>query len=218
MNSGELTSNSEVFAVSDGLHCSPFAARASREVLSALHRIWANAPAMHPGRKITGVHHAISGLCGTESKLFGMAATLVACEVRADELMIYHCGDSQAWIIDSSKQTRLTTDHTMAEFYAAQGHLTQDDHLEAAGALLSLDSYFVADPEADRPRNSLLKLNWNRSQTLILVSDGLSGLAPHSFSRPSGESLEKYCGRLVASAQAAGSDDNLTVIAISRVS
>ncbi len=216
---GVLESDSRsLFAVSDGIHVSPTAALASRTVLKLLQAIFDEAPDLHPGRKVTALHE---GFCAeirsARDPHFGMTATLVAAEFEGTKVHIYHVGDSRAWRVSVGSAEQLTKDHTLAQSMVDSGEAAIDFVDRASRGYGGIDEYFCADPYERRPRHSYRTVGMRPDEVLLLCSDGISNLEDNRHALLAGESITDYVARLAKEAIDAGSDDNITVLAIQPV-
>ena len=142
----------------------------------------------------------------------GMTATLVAAEIREDSAVIYHVGDSPAWLIRGSTAQRLTRDHTILERLIDEGELTREEAGGLATIYDGLDRYFAAFPDEEPPQHDEYIVALVPGDILILATDGLSTLSPEMIASAVSDDLEAMGKDLFQKAVAEGSDDNISVI------
>jgi|AntDeeMinimDraft_5_1070356.scaffolds.fasta_scaffold05071_3 protein phosphatase len=203
-----------LFAVSDGIHCSPGAAEGSRSVLEALCAVYAENPAAPIGRKLSTVHDRFTGLVGTRGKRAGMTATLVAAEILGAEVTVYHVGDSTAWLVRGEEPERLTREHTILERMIDEGDISAEEAEGLASIYDGLDCYFTAAPGEEKPRHDQCSFEARDGDTLILASDGIESLDSSALVHHCRDGAEDSASAIVQAAIDAGSDDNVTVVVI----
>jgi serine/threonine protein phosphatase PrpC len=139
-----------------------------------------------------------------------MGTTFVACALRFDSAVVSHVGDSRCYLFRNGNGTQLTRDHTMANEQLRLGILSKQEAAENDGRHVLTRSLgnelFVA---ADT-----LTVNIVPGDVLLLCSDGLHGFVPdttiqHLLRRNS--DLERAAAALVAAANEAGGQDNVSV-------
>ncbi|MBD0379348.1 Stp1/IreP family PP2C-type Ser/Thr phosphatase [Paenibacillus sedimenti] len=141
----------------------------------------------------------------------GMGTTVVAIVVSQELLIIGHIGDSRAYKITNDAITQLTEDHSLVYELVKNGQITPeeaDHHPRRNWITRALGT--EPGVEVD-----LYEYGWRPGETILICSDGLSGLVE------SGEiwqivkshtNLEEAAERLIYRALDAGGDDNVTVV------
>lgn len=141
----------------------------------------------------------------------GMGTTLVGGICVDDRVILANVGDSRAYLIDGSKIAQMTADHSLVEEMVRSGRLTPEEAKVYPGRNLitraiGVDSMVEAD---------LYEITIHDGQTLLLCSDGLSGLvydAEIAAIVAEAASQEEACSRLIERACEAGGNDNITVV------
>jgi protein phosphatase len=134
-----------------------------------------------------------------------MATTLTVALLTGDVLEVAHVGDSRCYLASGRALTRITNDHTVYEMLRAQG-------LEPSGTQHILYNALGADD-----RNVMTELHrvpLTRGDVVLLCSDGLTRHLDDDAiaARLRGGSARACCEALVAAANDAGGEDNITVI------
>lgn len=144
----------------------------------------------------------------------GSGSTLTCGMILGDRLFIGHVGDSRAYLLRSGQIARqLTRDHSLVNRLMEMGQLTMEEaavHPQrnvlyraiGQGATLEVDVSTYALEPGDR---------------LLLCSDGLWGLLDEAeIWRLVQEAAtpQQACAQLVAAANAAGGNDNITVVLV----
>jgi serine/threonine protein phosphatase PrpC len=146
----------------------------------------------------------------------GMGTTLVAAAIVGDAITIAHVGDSRAYRIRSGAITRLTRDHSLLEqFKDINPGMTREEehnfpHKNVITRALGLNDAVEIDVRT---------YDLQDDDRFLLCSDGLSGhledeqlLELLSDSRD----MEAVATELVERANAAGGNDNITVVVMRR--
>jgi protein phosphatase len=168
------------------------------------HLNWLRETVEAANREVLGLRKA----AGTD-----MGSTLVAAVLEGTNAYIAHVGDSRAYLINARGIQRLTTDHSLVERLIATNQITREEarfhpqrnviyrtigdkaqiEVEVAAYTLSIDDYF------------------------LLCSDGLSGMVEdQAINRIVMEaaSPQAACDELIEAANAAGGDDNVSVVIV----
>ena len=139
-----------------------------------------------------------------------MGTTFVACALRFDSAVVSHVGDSRCYLFRNGNGTQLTRDHTMAAEQVRLGILTKEEAAAHDGRHVLTRSLgnelFVA---ADT-----LTVNILPGDVLLLCTDGLYGYVPDTAILQiilRNSDLEKAADALVAAANEAGGQDNVSV-------
>jgi len=161
------------------------------------------------GRANTAVWDKAAG----DTELAGMGTTLTAAIFDDGTLTIAHVGDSRAYLLRGDRLERLTTDHSLVEELIRDGRLTEEQaavHPQRSiiTRALGVDSSVEVD---------VYSLVLQGGDRVILCSDGLTSMV-----RPAaiGEILREHAdptaaaNALVDAANAAGGEDNITVVVL----
>jgi len=146
----------------------------------------------------------------TGSRGARMGTTFVACALRFDSAVVSHVGDSRCYLFRNGNGTQLTRDHTMAAEQVRLGILTKEEAATHDGRHILTRSLgnelFVA---ADT-----ITVNVIPGDVLLLCTDGLYGYVPDTAILQiilGNRDLEKAADSLVAAANEAGGQDNVSV-------
>jgi protein phosphatase len=145
--------------------------------------------------------------------LSGMGTTLTALRADGEVLRMAHVGDSRAYLLRDGTLQRLTKDHTVVERLVDDGRLTpQEAEIHPQRSILTralgVDDNLQVDQGAIEPRPG---------DRLLLCSDGLTGMVDEeSITRILRENTDPQAAAdaLVAAANEAGGQDNITAVVI----
>jgi protein phosphatase len=145
-------------------------------------------------------------------ELRGMGTTVTAAGVHGDDLYLTQIGDSRGYLVRNGEAIQLTKDQSLMQRLVDAGELTEEEaeHSERRNIILQA---LGPDP---RVKVDLTHQTLRRGDTLIICSDGLSGLvrreefASMVAAHPD---LASLCSALINLANERGGPDNITVIA-----
>ncbi len=141
----------------------------------------------------------------------GMGTTVVATLFLDRTLLVGHVGDSRLYRLRDGHLEQMTEDHSLLNDYIKMKHLSPTEissfpHKNVIVRALGMKPAVEVDIIQDHPRIDDLYL---------LCSDGLSGMVSdddmQALARDEGD-LDKVCERLIATANANGGQDNITVV------
>ena len=143
----------------------------------------------------------------------GMGTTVVSAVISGQILSIAHVGDSRMYLIRSGAIQPLTPDHSLVAEQVRRGLLTEEQaerspHRHVVTRALGISQEVQVEVNEIR----LLERD-----ALLLCSDGLTGaVKPPEILRAilSEQEPQAACERLVTMANAAGGEDNTTVILV----
>jgi protein phosphatase len=140
-----------------------------------------------------------------------MGTTVTAAGVFGNNLYLTQIGDSRAYLVRGAEAFQLTKDQSLMQRLVDAGELTQDEaeHSERRNIILQA---LGPDP---RVKVDLTHQPIRRGDTLILCSDGLSGLVRREeFAQMARDhaDLPALCSALIDLANARGGPDNITVV------
>lgn len=226
-----------VAVVADGMGGHPGGDVASRVAAAEASKVLAQAMLRDPSSEgfaermrpimrdaVQRAHHSIRERGTADPRLVGMGTTLTAIVVHPEtgEWVIGHVGDSRAYRFQQNGFEQITRDDTWI-----QQQLEQNPELDPARARNSPYAHLLTQCVGleEEPTPQILDGRAARADTFLLCSDGLVGmledheirsiLSEHSTN---GESAPiDTIGRLLAAANAAGGQDNITaaLVAIS---
>lgn len=142
-----------------------------------------------------------------------MGSTLVAAVLDGDKAHIAHVGDSRIYFLNSQGIRQLTTDHSLVERLIATNQITREEarHHPQRNVVYRT----VGDKAKVEVEMSVLTLQ--PGDFLLLCSDGLSGMVDdlqmHKIVMDA-VSPQTACDALIAAANAAGGEDNISVVIV----
>jgi PPM family protein phosphatase len=148
----------------------------------------------------------------TERRYDMLGATIVLALVRGGHALVAHLGDSRAYLLRAGALERLTRDHSQLELLIALGWIKPEEASWRGNGGPTRYAGMRADAEAD-----VRVLELRPGDRLLLCSDGLTEMLdddelPPLLAPPL--TPERACGRLVAAANQAGGNDNITVVVV----
>ncbi len=142
----------------------------------------------------------------------GMGTTVTAAGMFGGNLYLTQIGDSRAYLVRGTEAVQLTKDQSLMQRLVDAGELTADEAEQSERRNIILQA-LGPDP---RIKVDLTHQSIRRGDTLILCSDGLSGVVrKEEFAQMAGEhtDLPALCSALIDLANARGGPDNITVVA-----
>jgi protein phosphatase len=201
-----------LYAVADGMGGHRGGEVASHTAIEALRAsIASGAPV---DNAITSANTAVLERAATDDELTGMGTTLTAIVVSGPhQLVVGHVGDSRAYLLRDGTLTRITEDHSLVEELVRDGRLTPEQ-AEAHPQRAIITRALGVDTDVDV---DLYAVDVAAGDRLIICSDGLTTmLRDREVERIArGERDPQHTAdALVAAANTAGGEDNITVIVI----
>ncbi len=141
----------------------------------------------------------------------GMGTTVTAAGIHGPNLYVAQIGDSRAYLVRDGHTSQLTRDQSLTQRLVDAGELTEEEaeHSERRNIILQ-----ALGPDS-RVKVDLSRQSLRRDDTLVICSDGLSGLVKRE---EIGEMASKHrdlsamCGALIDLANERGGPDNITVV------
>jgi serine/threonine protein phosphatase PrpC len=141
----------------------------------------------------------------------GMGTTVTAAGVFQGDLYLTQIGDSRGYLIRGSEAIQLTKDQSLMQRLVEAGELTEHEAEQSERRNIILQA-LGPDP---RVKVDLTYQAIRRGDTLILCSDGLSGLVRReefaTLAQQHGDA-QALCAALIDLANARGGPDNITVV------
>ncbi|HVM40554.1 MAG TPA: Stp1/IreP family PP2C-type Ser/Thr phosphatase [Acidimicrobiia bacterium] len=143
----------------------------------------------------------------------GMGTTLTAMQIVEGTARIAHVGDSRAYLLRDGQLTRVTDDHSLVEELVREGRLTPDQaavhpQRSVITRALGIDDDVVVDT---------YEVELRSGDRLLLCSDGLTSMLRDDrildLLRRTADP-QTAADALVEAANAAGGDDNITVVVV----
>ena len=206
-----------LLVVADGLGGASGGEVASRLAVEALTaamtrpREGRGSPAAALRRGFERAEAAVRAAARERAELEGLGTTLTAAVVSWPHLWLAHAGDSRAYLSRGGRLHRLTRDHTMAERMREEGLLSPGEPVARLESMLwNAVGGGTEGLEIEQARERL-----EPGDGLLLCSDGLTRhLSDEELARRLARDLPaaELCDRLVRAANAAGGEDNVTVV------
>jgi serine/threonine protein phosphatase PrpC len=142
-----------------------------------------------------------------------MGSTLVVALLDGVQATLAHAGDSRIYLVNEQKIQQLTTDHSLVERLIATGQITREEarnHPQRNVVYRTIGDKL--NMEVEISSHTLAP-----GDSLLLCSDGLSGMVEDRYLQKiilDAACPQDACERLIAAANAAGGEDNITAIVI----
>ena len=150
----------------------------------------------------------------TDTSLRGMGTTLTAGTlVAGGTLLVGHVGDSRAYLLHDGELRQVTVDHSLVEELIREGRLTADEAaIHPQRSIITRALGVDAAVEVD-----LYPIELAPDDRLLLCSDGLTGMVQFDTIAAilrREEDPTRAATQLVDAANAAGGEDNITVVVV----
>jgi PPM family protein phosphatase len=206
-----------LFAIADGMGGAQAGELASRLAAAAIEE---------GARSLDGEQAVVGAVRTANARIFeralqdpavagmGTTATVALVDERAGRLTLAHVGDSRAYLFRENSLEQLTTDHSLVGELVRSGRLTEAEaavhpHRSVITRALGTE----ADVEVDTRTVEL-----RAGDLLLLCSDGLSAMLRDDqivrLLRETGADPPQAAEALVRAANAAGGEDNVTVVIV----
>ena len=203
-----------LFAIADGMGGAQAGELASRLAAAAVGKA---APEGRTGRDrvvalIEEANRSVYERAAGDESVSGMGTTMTVALVEDDRVWIGHVGDSRAYLVRDGELEQVTEDHSLVAELVRSGRLTPDEadshpHRSVITRALGTEADVTVDVRAVPTRPG---------DMFVLCSDGLSTMVDDgSILRLVDEhrdDLHVAARALVDSANAAGGEDNITVV------
>ena len=216
------TDHGTLFMVADGMGGAAAgeiaSAMAVETVLDELRTRWVASDRTDPEtfaaalKVATDVANArIHRMASEQPEYRGMGTTATIAGLLGDTLYVAQVGDSRAYLIRDGKARQITKDQSLMQRLIDAGEITEEEaeHSERRNIILQ-----ALGPEPS-VRTEITHQQVRKGDTLVLCSDGLSGLVrPDEIARVVSEErdLKMVCKRLIDRANHNGGPDNITVV------
>ena len=142
-----------------------------------------------------------------------MGTTVTAAGVFGDQLYLTQIGDSRGYLVRNGSAIQLTQDQSLMQRLVDAGELTQEEAEQSERRNIILQA-LGPDP---RVKVDLSHQVLRRGDTLLICSDGLSGLVKREEFADmvaAHADLPSLCTALIDLANERGGPDNITVVAV----
>jgi PPM family protein phosphatase len=212
-----------LFMVADGMGGAAAGELASAMAADLIYRhlitAWAADPSPTAGRFAYRMKEAVElandriySYAREHPEVRGMGTTVTAAGVFGSDLYLTQIGDSRAYLVRGTEAIQLTKDQSLMQRLVDAGELTEVEAEQSERRNIILQA-LGPDP---RVKVDLTQQSIRRGDTLIVCSDGLSGLVRREeFAQLAQDNadLSALCSALIDLANARGGPDNITVVA-----
>lgn len=166
-----------------------------------------------PGRRIVSANHALLLEVSENPELAGMGTTMTVLQLGDPEVArVGHVGDSRAYLYRDDSIRQLTVDHTVAAEYVAAGQISPEEaqnhpQRNMITRALGLTQNLMVD-EIEEPVQP--------GDRFLLCSDGVNSMLTDQeiADQLAADTVEEAAWGLVEAANAAGGNDNITVVVV----
>ncbi|MCS6865651.1 MAG: protein phosphatase 2C domain-containing protein [Gemmataceae bacterium] len=142
-----------------------------------------------------------------------MGTTLTLAYILWPRLYVVHAGDSRCYLHRGSRLARMTTDHTVAQKAIDEGLLTPE---QAEGSVLAHTLWNYIGGGGDGVTPDIYHTTLIPGDELLLCTDGLTRHIPDAAIATvlrQSPTVQQAVDTLLAAANAAGGEDNITIVA-----
>jgi protein phosphatase len=201
-----------VIAVADGMGGAQAGEVAAGMAVTALDGLSATPRPGDLRRAVERANRDIRAAAAGNAGRAGMGTTMTACMLGDDDrLYVVHVGDSRAYLIRDGDLRRLTDDHSVVAELVRGGALTEeqaDRHPQRNVITRALGA-------SDKVSTDAFQVGVEPGDVVLLCTDGISAAIGDAGIRDvlaATDSLDGVALALLAAADAAGGDDNATVV------
>jgi PPM family protein phosphatase len=149
----------------------------------------------------------------SDPSLHGMGTTCTLVLLEGERAFFAHVGDSRAYLFRDGELSQLTEDHTLVQRMVNEGRIGREDaHLHPQRSIITRALGVDREVEVDT-----FEIRVRDGDRLLLCSDGLTSMVPDRRIEEilTDESDPQRAGdRLIALANEAGGEDNITVVIV----
>lgn len=218
-NEDALLLKETVFAVADGMGghlAGEVASAAALEPIAALDgNVFASAQdaasALTDAVREANAH--VAALAANNPQFRGMGTTLTAMLIEGMRIHVAHVGDSRAYLLRNNQLSRLTIDHTLVQKLIDDGEITEEEAAKHPQRSVITRAIGISDAvDVDT-----LSFTLAGDDLVLLCSDGLTGVVDDTRIvkiLTSAATPAKAIDELIATANANGGPDNVTVLVL----
>jgi PPM family protein phosphatase len=154
----------------------------------------------------------IQAVSAQRPEMKSMGTTMTMAYIVWPRAFIVHVGDSRCYLLRDHQLGQITTDHTMGAILAQVGEISRED---AGKSSMRHVLWNVLGGRSSDLSVDVYKLTLQPTDTLLLCTDGLYGMLPDDDLQSvlaSELPAEAACHKLLDMANAAGGNDNITLI------
>jgi protein phosphatase len=205
-----------IYAVADGMggHIAGDVASATAvDVIAAGARDAAALDGQVLADLVNRANEAIWEKARSDPSLRGMGTTCTLLMIDGDTAHLAHVGDSRAYLLRKGSLTQLTEDHTLVERMVREGRLSAEEAARHPQRSVITRALGVDQ----RVQVDVLREQLSRGDRILLASDGLTSMVDSDEIAGvlgSEDDPQAAADRLVEIANAAGGEDNVTVLVV----
>ncbi len=161
------------------------------------------------------VNRAVFDKGQEDESLVGMGTTLTAGWIDSDVLALAHVGDSRAYLLRGGSLSQLTEDQNVAQEWVRRGRISEEEAATSPQRHVILQAIGVDTDALDIETSSV---SLRAGDRLVFASDGLFGMLRDNnrlrdilIEHPD---RDEACRALIDAANAAGGEDNISVVVI----
>jgi PPM family protein phosphatase len=204
-----------LFAIADGMGGAQAGALASQLAAGAL-RDQGDADGAMPEERVVALiqeaNKRVYERASEDEGATGMGTTMTVALVAGDRVVFGHVGDSRAYIVRDGELEQLTDDHSLVAELVRSGKLSPEE-AETHPQRSVITRALGPDPSVDVDTFSV---EARPGDLFLLCSDGLSSMIGAEgiieVVRQQRDDLDALASALIQAANAAGGEDNITVI------
>lgn len=144
----------------------------------------------------------------------GMGTTIVVAWILGGKLYAAWCGDSRAYVFNSTGLHQLTKDHSYVQSLVDQGQLTRDEAFDSPQSNVITRS-LCDSPDPAEPENLFKPYTLANGDTIILCTDGVSGMLRdkqlEDVIGSSPDDLDSLMASIKSAVEGVGAADNFTM-------
>jgi PPM family protein phosphatase len=203
-----------LFAIADGMGGAQAGELASELAASVVGRADADG---RTGRElvvglIEDANRSVYERAAGDESVSGMGTTMTVALAEDDHVLIGHVGDSRAYLLRDGELEQLTDDHSLVAELVRSGRLTPEEAGQHPNRSM-ITRVLGTEPEVDV---DVLAVQTKPGDVFVLCSDGLSSMVGDDTIRDvlaeHEDDLDAAARVLVDAANAAGGEDNITVV------
>lgn len=216
VNEDSYLADGPLFGVADGMGGHIAGDVASQTAVKVITNNSASRPPHTPEDLEAYVHSANESIwekAKNDPRLKGMGTTCTIVYIEGPTAYFAHVGDSRAYLLRQGELSQITEDHTLVQRMVNEGRLRPEEaaHHPQKNMItraLGIDSQVQVD---------LLTLELQPGDRILINSDGLSSMIEDdqiSEILRTAEDADEAAERLVAAANEAGGEDNITTVVL----
>lgn len=159
-------------------------------------------------------HARILAEAGRDDARRGMGTTLTMAYITWPRMYVAHAGDTRCYLVRQGRCEQLTSDHTLARQLVESGDLKPEEEAQSRWSNV-LWNVLGGNGEQDLIAE-VRRTDLHPGDTVFLCSDGLSRYLSNAtlaeIVSEGCDDINSICHRLVGLANAAGGEDNITVV------